>query len=219
MLTLAEAMLLLSLNEKRKTVALPASTNFSYMLAGSLLAQLRLQGLIDLNEDKVVVKPDTPPADNTLENELLDDILRSDRPRKITHWVNRFGSRGRKLQKQILENLIGKGVLKKEQKRYLWVIPYAEYAQQDASAKYWWKQHLRGIVLAGEAAGEQAIAMLNLLKAGDLLDHLFTSDEIKYARKQVDNLVEGEVFGQAVNDILEEIAAVAAAAAALAALD
>jgi hypothetical protein len=83
---------------------------------------------------------------------------------------------------------------------------------EDASAKYWVKQHLRGIILAGEKGETSDVALLSLLKACQLLRLVFTHDERKSASKKVDVLVQGEIFGDAVEKLLSEIGAAAAVA-------
>ena len=45
--------------------------------------------------------------------------------------------------------------------------------------------------------------LLSLLKACGLLRFVFTRDERKFADKKVDELVQGEVFGEAVAKLLE----------------
>ena len=108
------------------------------------------------------------------------------------------------------ERLAQRNVIAIEKKQYLWITPYEVYPQVDASAKYWVKQQLRGIVLAGQKAEAHDIALLSLLRACRLLRLVFTRDERKYAGKKVETLVTGEVFGEAVADFLAEIESAAA---------
>jgi hypothetical protein len=75
------------------------------------------------------------------------------------------------------------------------------------------KHRLRAIVLAGEKHDEYAVALLSLVQAIDLLDHIFTVDEIKSARKRVQTLVQDDTLGAAVREALQDIAAAAATAA------
>jgi hypothetical protein len=76
---------------------------------------------------------------------------------------------------------------------------------QDASAKYWVKQHLREITLGGVAPESRELALLSLIDACRLLNLVFTKDERKAASRKVEELVKGEPFGEAVAKTLEEI--------------
>jgi hypothetical protein len=214
MLTLTEELFLLSLREKKNTVGLPYSTALPYALGGTMLAELALSGQIQIDKDKRVwLISDAQPVEDKRLTELLDIIRESSKPRKITHWIITIAGKGKKLEKKLLADLIQMGVLKEEEKRVLWVIPYTEYAQQDASVKYLRKQHLRDIVLGGKAADQQSIALLSLLKAIDLLNHLFTPDEIKAAGNRVNEIIKDEAIGKAVIEILDSISSAAVAAA------
>lgn len=214
MLTLTEELFLLSLREKKSTVGLPYSTAMPYALGGAMLAELVFSGQIQIDKDKRVwLINDAQPLEDKRLTELLDMIRESAKPRKITHWIITIAGKGKKLEKKLLGELIAQGILKEEEKKILWVIPYTEYSQQDASAKYLRKQHLRDIVLAGKAVDQQSVALLSLLKAIDLLNHLFTPDEIKAAGNRVDEIIKDESIGKAVIETVDSISSAAVAAA------
>jgi Golgi phosphoprotein 3 len=214
MLTLTQELLLLALREKKKTVELPGSSALPYALAGAMLVELVLAGKIQLEGNRKVVpvmvsQPDeTPqPVENQRLNELADLIRRTPKPRKASYWILTTVRKAKKLVKNLLEELIASGVLKEEEKKVLWVIPYTytAYSQQDASAKYQRKQRLRDIVLGGQPVDPQSVALLSLMKAADLLDHLFTSDEMKAASSRVGEIVKDEAIGKAVIETLDTI--------------
>ena len=213
MLTLSEELFLLSLYERRSSLALSPAQALPYALAGALMVELILAGKIHLEEGKRVVVDDTSLTGNAQLDSLLEVFEIVKKPKKITYWINVFGSKIKKLQKGFVTNLLAKNILKEEKKRFLWVIPYVEYTQLDASAKFWSKQRLRAMVLAGDKSDEQSVVLLSLLKACNLLNNIFTEDEIKMASKQVDDLVKDETVGKAVGEIVDEITTAAAAAA------
>jgi hypothetical protein len=209
MLTISEKLFLLSIDDGRGKVTSFVSSSLRYGLAGAVLAELALLGSVAV-EDKVLKLVDYSPTGNDLFDEVLTRISQEKRLHKPGFWVNVLASR--KLQKQIAEQLEAKNILRIEEKRYFWVIPYELYPQQDASAKYWVKQQLRSVVLAGDKSQPDIVVLLSLLKACSLLNLVFTRDERKSAGKRVDALVKGEVFGDVVAKTIEEIETAAAAA-------
>ena len=106
---------------------------------------------------------------------------------------------------------MGHGILRSEEKSFLWVIPYTGYREQDSSAKYALKVHLRGVVLGNEKIDEHAAALLSLGRAAGLLDHLFTRDELRQAQRRVEALVKDEAVGQAVQEAIDAVNAAVAA--------
>jgi golgi phosphoprotein 3 len=214
MLTLTEELFLLSLRDKKDTVGLPYSAAMPYALAGAMLVELALAGKVQLDKEKKVLPVGAP---QWFQSPRLDDLLgmihASEKPKKISHWINIVVGKNKKLEKELLAELIARGILKEEQKRILWVIPYTEYSQQDASVKYLRKQRLRDIVLGGQIADQQSIALLSLLKAIELLDNIFTQDEIKAAGPRVKEIIKDEAVGQSVIEILDTITSAAVTAA------
>jgi golgi phosphoprotein 3 len=213
MLSLTEELFLLSLREKKHSVDLPYSPAMPYALAGAMLVELVLANRIQLQDGKRVVPLSSEPVESEPLNELLVSISATEKPRKITYWIHHVGIKGKRLEKHLLASLIARGILKVEEKKTLWVIPYTEYAQQDASAKYLRKQHLRDVVFSRQEADPQSVALLSLMKAADLLDHLFTPDEFKAAQTRVEAIIKDEAVGQAVIETLDAISAAAISAA------
>jgi golgi phosphoprotein 3 len=210
MFTLTEELFLLSLRDGKNSVTFPHSTTLSYALAGAMLVELVLRGRIRLEESKwVILQDDLPVEDDERLKEVLAMIRAATKPRKITHWINQVGAKGGELEKKFLAVLVGRNVLKEEKKKFLWVIPFTEYSQQDASAKYLRKQQLRDIVLGGKNSDVQSVVLLSLMKSVDLLDQIFTVDEMKAARVRVSEIVKDEAIGSAVTETLDAIFAAA----------
>jgi hypothetical protein len=212
-LNLPEKLFILSVEDDQGQVTASIKKTLRFGLAGALLADLALANKIHLEDERLALTDPTPTGDN-LFDEVLAAIAAGGKARKLSRWVNTLGDK--QIVKQVAERLAGRNVIRIEKKRYSWIIPYELYPQVNASTKFWVKQHLRGVVLAEEKAAAADIALLSLLNACRLLRLVFTRDERKAASKKVDQLVEGESFGEAVLELLADIDAVAAAASSAA---
>ncbi len=216
MFTLAEELFLISLEDKKDGVKLSVSDAMPYALSGALLLELALAGKVRL-ADKKVFPQEATPGGNPLANELLEKIAASKKVRKIEHWIGVFGEKGKKLRKGILGGLVSRGVLSEQEKRFLWVIPYTGYASQDASARFALKQELRAVVLGSAPVTERTLALLSLVRAARLEDHLFTRDELKQARRQIENMTKSEAVGEAVIAAIQAVESASAAVIVLSA--
>ena len=141
-------------------------------------------------------------------DDAIEQIRGSERTHKAKGWINRL-SRDKLIQR-VADRLIEQGVLTQEKKRFLWVIPYATYPQHDASghpstAKYEVKQRLRAAILGGETPDARTVALVSMVHATRMLNLIFTPDERKAANRQIEGLVQEDVFGQVVAEVLQEI--------------
>jgi golgi phosphoprotein 3 len=175
-----------------------------------VIAELSMRGRVVVDEGKKITVVDTDSTGDELLDESLVILAQSERKRKVTHWIYELA--GKKLQKRIFKQLVAKGVVREEERRFLWMIPYKTFSEKDASAKYWVKERLRGIVLANEKAEQHDVVLLSLMKTSRLSNLLFTKDERKAAIQRVNQLVKGEVFGEAVARTIEEVEAAVIAA-------
>ena len=209
---LAEQLFLLALDDDEGWIAAPALNNLRYGLAAALLADLTLHGRIVVEDRRVRLIDATPVGDDELLDWTLQRLSGADKPLKVKHWINALGFR--KLPKQIAQRLVTRGVLRDEERRYSSLIPSVEYPQTDASAKYWIKQELRGAVLTATKRERRSIVLLSLMQGCRLLNLVFTTDERRAAGKRVQELVQGEDFGDAVAQTLHDIEIAAASGGA-----
>ena len=213
MLTLPQELYLLALHEEKGRVPTSLSASLHYVLGGAILAELILQGRVGLDDKrKAVVVNNTMFGDDDLLNEGLERIQASGRHHRATYWVSTFSETIKKLEKRLAGRLVDQGVLRKEEKRFLGVVPYEAYPAQDASARFWIKQHLRSVALGGEAPDAHTAVLLSLVCTCDLLERVFTRDELKTARRKIEALTSGEVIGEAVQQAIETIEAATLAA-------
>lgn len=203
MLNLAEELFLLALNDDKGTVQNSASWVLPYGLAGAMLADLALHGKVAAAGQKRVAILDPAPTDDAVLDAALSEIAGAKRPRKAHSWIEELSRK--RSWRRVPESLMAKGVLQEEEKRWLWVVPYAAYPQQDASAKYWIKQDLRAIVLAGREPDPRRLALLSLVYACRMLPLLLTKDERQPAGQRVAELVANDAIGQLVAQVIAEV--------------
>ncbi len=206
MIALYEELFLLTLTERKSgSVILSKSDSLPYTLAGATLLELIFSNKIQLENKSKVVLLDATPLGNSFLDNVLEKIAASEKPKKLAFWIENLGAKSKKQQKELIAHLAQEGILTIDEKRYLWVIPYAEYNEKDASAKYLIKNHLRDIVLAGAKPDQRGTALLSLINACGLLKHIFTVDELKVAALRVEELVQDEAVGQAVIEVIENV--------------
>lgn len=213
-LTIPEKLFILAIDDDQGAIASFVKSTLAYGLAGGLLAELALADKIKLVDNRLRVVDSASMPDPML-HATLATIASEQKPRKLGKWIEMIGNR--KTVKQVAARLAEHGAITVEEKRILWIIPNDVYPQKDASVKYWVKEHLRSIIMAGGQAEPGDVALLSLLTACDMLRLVFTRDERKAASKKVCAMIKGEIFGEAVAQLLKDIETATAAAVAVAA--
>jgi Golgi phosphoprotein 3 len=200
--TILERLFILSINDEQGAVVSSAKNMLRYGLAGALLVELALANKIHLEEGRLGLA-DPGSCGHILMDDFLAMVAAEEKPRKIRHWLEAIDSK--QTMKHIAGELIASKVISFEKNRYRLIIPFEGAPQGNATAKYWIKQHLRGIVLAGENAEASDLALLNLMKACHQQRLVFTRDERKFATKKIDALAQGQFYDEAVVKLLADI--------------
>ncbi|MGC8780424.1 MAG: GOLPH3/VPS74 family protein [Anaerolineae bacterium] len=202
MFILAEELFLLALDDESGWIAASVMDTLRFGLTAALLADLALQGKIVVEERRVLLRDPGATGDDLLDW-ALQRIRDADRPFKLKYWINALSFR--KLPRQIAERLAERGVLREEERRYHSVIEETAEPSPRAPARYWIKERLRRAVLTTAGAEQRTLVLLSLLQGCRLLNLAFTKDERKAAGKRIGELVQGEDFGAALAQTLEDI--------------
>jgi hypothetical protein len=208
---LYEELFLLALNDQKGQINNSIRAQLQYGLSGGMLSDLVLAGKIGLDQNNHLIVLNADSCNNDLLDEALQLISASPKARKANFWVQKVAANLKKLSNRVGEQLVHQGVLTREDKRYLWVMPHSEYPNPDANAKYWVKQWLREAVLTGAhlKKNPHAIALLGLVRASDMLEFVFTKDELRSVNKQIDLMVISDEIGNSVKEAIDAIEAAA----------
>ena len=207
MLTLSEELFLLTLSEKKSSVAVSSSQALPVAMVGAMLVELLAIGKIKLEDEEKVKLASASLTEAEYFNIILAKIARVHKPKKLSHWVEEISLKPKKLERSLIDSLIGKKIIKEKKKKLLWVVPFLDYSQADASAKFFRKRHIRAIILAGETIDPQSAALLGLLKSCCLMEFLFTADEVRYALKRSEELIQDDSLPPAFVTVTEKVCA------------
>lgn len=204
MLSYAEEILLLSLDERTGAIKPLPIQALRYALAGALLVELAMSDRIDTDLDGLEVVSSTPTG-----NPLLDDVLRRlgnhGAKRPTTEWLETLAWEIPDLQGQILDGLVAKGVLRIEDQRILWVIAKRRYPIQDDREIKAMHTRLRELILSDTIPDPDEAVLIALVDACQLFDELFSADELEHVRARIANLAKLDLIGREVTHSIREI--------------
>jgi Golgi phosphoprotein 3 len=205
MLTLFEELFLLAFHEDKGKL-IPATTeNLPVGLAGAILAELVLNGRLGVEENHRLEVQDATPTQDEILDATLEKIQSSERSRKVSYWVNQLNEKPKKLFEQLEERLEAQGILARDESNLISMPSQDELDGHKASARYWLKRRLRGMVLTDQELELRGLALLNLVQACEFIDLVFTKDERKTARRRIYELLVGTALSNGQAQAIEEI--------------
>jgi len=207
MLTLFEELFLLSIDDENGSPLPSVTENLGYGLSGLIIAELVVRGKTSVGESHRLELVDTAQIGDEILDEALKQIQSTDQARKVTYWIKHFSDEPKKIRKHLVERLEANGVVNQEENRLLWVIPYADSQEINASAKFVIKSRIRQSVLAGEDVDLHDLVLLSLVKACNMLNLVFTKDERKMARRRIYELMVGKSLKDPLVQSIQEIEA------------
>jgi hypothetical protein len=201
-LKLAEELLLLALNEEKGTVVMAGSIGLPYGLAGALLIELAADGLIRVEGKELVAAPGGSARDEVLD-EVLGVIRSAKRTRDLKSWVGKIGRSAGKLKGRLLDRLVAKGILRREEHRLLLLFPTTRYPETNPMPEYAVRERVRRALRGMTPPDGHTAALISLVHACDLVGVLFEKGERREAKKRAKEISASQPIGDAVARVVE----------------
>ncbi|MDO9542766.1 MAG: GPP34 family phosphoprotein [Kiritimatiellia bacterium] len=205
MLSFAEEIFLLALNDREGSIKpLPVSA-LEYALPGALLMELAFLNRIDIDLKRLqVVNPE--PAGNVLLDDVLRQIEMKSEAQPTSYWLSFFAGQAKQIQEHVLAQLIAKGILKTEDKKILWVFKTRRYPMIDNREIKEITARLRDLILGDEIPDPREAVLVSLVDACRLFDDLFSAEEYDRLQPRIKALAKLDLIGQEITKSIREIA-------------
>ena len=204
MLTFVEEIVLLALDDKNgKFVELPPLA-LDQALAGAVLLELAFQNRIDTDLKHLVLVSDQPTGDKMLDP-ILKEITAAKDKKDAKHWVGVISADGDKIRNAALARLVEKGVLKQEEKKFLWVIPGRRYPMIQNQEEEEVRKRIRKVVADGEVPSPRDVVIVSLASACQLLRTVFTDAELLKYSPRIAEVAKMDLIGRAVSKSVAEV--------------
>jgi Golgi phosphoprotein 3 (GPP34) len=182
------------------------ATRLDHGLGGAVLLELALAERLDIRNGKVVVRTAAPTGD-ALADAALARIAGDAKERKPGHWVQQFakGTRTR-----VLDNLVTRGVLRRDRGRVLWVFPRTTYPAAygiEPVAETEARGRMRRAVAASGAVEPRTAALCALVAATGLDRTVFADLDRRQVRARLKEISEGAWAAEAVKKTIAEVQA------------
>ncbi len=206
MLCFAEEIMLLLLDDRDGSFLPVPHSSVKSALAGAVLMDLALRDRIDTDPHRLILADETPTGDSLLDPTLAR-IAASGQSHDAQHWVWRTADQADEIRDAALARLVEKGILRRQENRFLWVFRSRRYPAVDGKAEREVKLRILGVLLSDELPDPRDIAIIGLCDACGILDHMMAPRELAHARQRIDQVSKLDLIGQSVAHVIEQIRA------------
>ena len=177
-LTLAEEIVLLSLDDETGRPVGRAGMTPDLALAGALLMELALLGRVDTDRDRLLVV-ETTPTGNAVRDGILARIAAPGAPADVRGALPLLARDMAAARAAILEGLVARGILRRVEDRLLWILPDRRYPKAEGrEAVMEARARLRTLLLEEAIPSPHDALLLGLARAAGLLPLIFSPEEL-----------------------------------------
>lgn len=183
---------------------------YQYGLAGAILSELLLQGIIQVSEDKeklVSVTHEKSVGDPILD-EALTQIATSKKPRNLQHWVGQIAAL-KNFVHRIAEQLSELGIVAKSEGKVLWVFTRKLWPEIDGSYEDAIRRRMADSMFSEQQKPDDRTAVLiALAKSTNVLSSNFAPVELRQHDQRIKEICEAKrLAAGAVHDTIVAIQA------------
>jgi hypothetical protein len=211
-LFLYEEIMLLALRNEQGTV----TTGFlEYAVAGAVLAELLLDRRITVDKTRktLVDLHNTQPTGDPIIDECMEIMKTGKRRMSLSAWVARLTGI-KKLRYKVAQQLCNRGILRADEDKVLYIFTRKIYPEIDPVPEEKIVERLRAAIFsANDQLEPRTVVLISLADGADLLSETFGRKEVKSREKRIEQIINGEMTGQATKEVIAACQSAAVVAA------
>lgn len=204
MLTLAEDIILLLLDDDTGKLASIDLMTLNYAMAGAVLMDLALRNKIDTDLESLIVADSTPTGLQMLDT-YLDKISSENKENNTRYWLTELSNYGEDIVDSALNMLVEKKILKTEEKKILWVIGTRVYPMIDDKEEKEVKRRIVDLLMSDEIPTPQDVVLVSLMDTCSLFTTILSSKEVERLSSRIEQIRKLDLIGQEVTKVLERL--------------
>ena len=209
-MVLAEDLLLLATDDATGKTTV-SSTQLDPALAGAALMELVIAGRVTLEGEgrtaRVVVVDGTALGDP-----VLDVALQSLLDKGPAKPGQAIGTLAKGLRDRLNENLVERGILRRESGKILGLFPTKRWPAQDVGHEASLRGTVHSVLVTGAEPDGRTAAVISVLAAADMLRTVVDKPDLKVAKARGKQIGEGNWASDSVRKVIQEAQAAITAA-------
>jgi Golgi phosphoprotein 3 len=211
-LTLADEIVVLMLDDDTGAIK-PLCVPFANIaVAGGILMELALLRRIDTDLKSLYVIDPNPVGDELLD-QALAEIAAEPPHQGSKSWIRHFAFHKGDLTKSVLERLVQAGILRAEERRFLWMFSRRAYPTNTGREEREAKARLFSAIFDDTIPSPRDSLLLSLADSSGVLQAILSEEEIRKASMRIEQIVALEEIGRSVRAVEADMRAQLEAAA------
>ena len=203
-LNCAEELILLSIDDQTNSFYRITNINFNVALIGARLMDLALRKRIDVDLEGIYVLSTEPTGDKFLDA-ILENLIETEAGNQPAVLVGQLYNSMGHLKDKLLQDLEEKGIIKVNQCKVLWLFKKRRYPIIDQKEEEEVLSRIRKTVLTDVDPEPRDLALIALLNICNLMDKIFTNDELEQRSERLEQLKKLDLISPAVKRIIGEM--------------
>src|SRR5271163_2648589 len=199
-LTLADEIIVLMLRDDTGAINPARAASANIAIAGGLLMELSLLGRIDADLTSLFIV-DSNPVDDELLDHALREIAAEPLKRSSVWWINQFGIHSGDLSGRVLGRLVEAGILREEDRQYLWVLSRRAYPKISGREEREAKARLMSVIFDDVVPTPRDSLLLSLADSTGVLENMLSAGEMHKASTRIAQVVAFEEIGRSVRAV------------------
>ena len=205
MLRFPEELMLLILDDENGKFANVPDRLLRYALAGGVLMDLALENRIDTDLQQLILVDSQPVQDNLLDPTLADIAQETD-THDARFWVERIAfHRAEAIRQETLKRLVERGILQRQEDRFLWLFRSRRYPVIDNQAEREVKLRIMEILFSDQIPGPRDVVIIALAHACDVFEQILSARELAHVTRRIDQVRQLDLIGQAMSQAIRDI--------------
>ena len=204
MLRFSEEIMLLLLDDKGGRFIDVPTLSLEYALAGAVLMDLAVEGRIDTDPERLFVVDPSPLGDDLLDPTLAR-IVQSEETFDTAYWIKHTVADAENIREESLARLVERGILHREDDRFMWVLRTRRYPIDDYKTVQEVKLRIMGVILSDQIPDARDIVIISLADVCRIFEGLMSGRELKAAAPRIEQVRRMDLIGREVAKAVTEI--------------
>ena len=206
MLTIAEEVLLLFLDDEKGTFIRGPDIHVELAMSGAVLMDLAFANRIDTDPERLFVVDQSPVGDRILDD-LLTRIAATEPERTTEYWLNWIREDVPDIMGHFIDRLVEKGILRRLEEKILWVFETRRYPVIDDREEREVKRRITSVLFSDEIPDPRDVVIIGIVNACDLIDVILHHREADKVRGRAEQISQMDFIGQAINSTINDVRA------------